>query len=103
MSTSNKTHHAQRRPAAIPADAELTPDDKKAIKLRTGQHPVYFHPAAATAGQRTDKEKDGVKVVEEELKKRKPSTTAEQYHDNYGDVRKNPGSNKQHHAGLSCS
>lgn len=65
----------------IPADAELSSEDKQAIKLRTGRWPVFVHPAAAAAAERAEK-KNNITVVEEEIKKRKPSTTAEQYYDN---------------------
>lgn len=67
----------------IPADADLTSEDKQAIKFRTGRYPVYFHPAAAAAAQRGDK--DQPKVVEEEIKKRKASTTSEQYRERCGE------------------
>lgn len=73
-----KLHNAKRRPAMIPADAELSSEDKKAIKLRTGRWPVFVHPAASTAGEA----KHGIRVTEEEIRKRKPSTTAEQFYEN---------------------
>lgn len=75
----------------IPADAELTSEDKQAIKLRTGRYPVYFHPAAAAAAQRSDK--DQPKVIEEEIKKRKASTTSEQYRERCGENQSRTHSN----------
>lgn len=75
----------------IPADAELTSEDKQAIKLRTGRYPVYFHPAAAAAAQRPDK--DRPKVTEEEVKKRKASTTSEQYRERCGENQSRTNSN----------
>ena len=67
----------------IPADAELSSEDKQAIKLRTGRFPVVCHPAAATAGQRSEKEK--IMTMEEEIRKRKASTTSEQYRERCGE------------------
>lgn len=94
MSKPAKSHNTQRRPAMIPADAELTSEDKQAIKLRTGRYPVYFHPAAAAAAQRADKEQP--KVMTEEVKKRKASTTSEQYHERCGESQSRTNSNASH-------
>jgi predicted Ser/Thr protein kinase len=72
----------------IPADAELSSEDKQAIRLRTGRFPVIFHPAAAAAAaKQRDKDKQREVVVREEeiLKKRKASTTSEQYKERCGE------------------
>jgi hypothetical protein len=100
--TKSHAHHAKRRPAMIPADAELSSEDKKAIKLRTGRWPVFVHPAAATAGQETTKEFGSViRVVEDDsLKKRKPSTTAEQYYLNLKDAKEIKAREKGSHAAV---
>lgn len=84
----------------IPSDADLSSEDKQAIKLRTGRYPVIFHPAAASMaaswqqqlqnsgkdlGKSTATPHISVREVglEEEhllaIKKRKASTTSEQY------------------------
>jgi len=71
----------QRRPALIPTNAVLSPEDEQSVRIRTGNVIPWATPpnpryeSIATGGTEKQHSQDGGKC------KRKASTTAEEYHE----------------------
>jgi hypothetical protein len=72
----------QRQPTLIPADARLSDEDKRSIKMRTGNIIQTFDAGAFKEAYPVDDKTDQVESLHQvnDSLKRRASTSTEQYH-----------------------